>query len=396
MHRAPRLRTLLRKAVFFTHLWLGLLLGLYLVMAGVTGSLLVFGKQIDAQLSPHLHRVVPAGQIAPLSQMVTAVQRAHADKTIKRIRPSAHAEGSYEFSLSARAGEDWEAFVDPYRAHVLGARPYGKHFMGWTFDLHSNLLAGDRGRLLNGYAAVMAGLLLLSGLWLWWPSSKNFWKQLPSRLRVQRGASYRRLIHDLHNVAGIYTLPLLLLLTLTGAVFMFWEPVEAVLARLTGETAKPPTIKIVAHTRTPLPLDRLVQVAEATTPSTVISRIWLPTKPDKPLRVEQIAPGVSEEMRWVGYIRTEIDPYSGKVLHIDNARQAPLSTIIMQWTGPLHFGGWGGLWTKILYFVVGFVPVGLFVTGILKWREKRRGRARNRARHTAKQSEKETVGVRVL
>ncbi len=49
------------------HRWLGLTLAAFLVMAGLTGTLLAFNDSIDASLNSRLFRVQPRGQkLSPL------------------------------------------------------------------------------------------------------------------------------------------------------------------------------------------------------------------------------------------------------------------------------------------------------------------------------------------
>ena len=52
----------------------------------------------------------------------------------------------------------------------------------------------------------------------------------------------------------------------------------------------------------------------------------------------------------------------------------------MQWAIPLHFGIWGGLATRILYVVLGLLPAVGFVTGIWRWRLRKRAERKSQER----------------
>lgn len=115
-----------RKALFQLHLWGGLVLGLYIVVISLSGSAVVFRRELSRWLVPR-------------------------DK---------------DFS---------------------DGLPLAIRLMEWCVDLHDNLLAGTLGRKINGAAAVAVTVLVLTGLILWWPGSKRWRRSLivprPSRTR---------------------------------------------------------------------------------------------------------------------------------------------------------------------------------------------------------------------
>lgn len=64
-----------------------------------------------------------------------------------------------------------------------------------------------------------------------------------------------------------------------------------------------------------------------------------------------------------------------RVMGIYSAAMTPADTYFA-WQFPLHNGEAFGLPGRLVVFVSGLVPCGLYVTGILIWARKRRGRAR--------------------
>lgn len=246
---------------------------------------------------------------------------------------------------------------------------------------HMDLLLGMGGHLLNGYGALLCGGLLLSGLWLWWPALRAFRKQWAARVRVQRGASYRRLIHDLHNVFGIYAVPVLLVSVLTGAMFVFWEPVQTVVYRLTRSPADPSPIR-VSSPRLRLSLDRALALGGGLVPEAHPTRLYPATGPGKPFRVLLEFP--EGHPSHGAFAQVYLDPDSGAALRIEDPRSASLGSQLMGSIGPLHFGTWAGCfggWPKLamksLYMLAGLAPLALFVTGVLKYFEKRKAKHKN-------------------
>lgn len=368
-----------RKAVFFVHLWLGLVLGLYFALLGLTGAAMVFNLALDARLNPHLMRVEPQGQPKPVSQLVAVVHREYPGEWIRQLNAPQHGRNTWEFRLGKSGLASREVFVDPFRTRVVGERQRGQALMPWIKCLHSELLLDERGVILNGYGALLLSLLLASGVWLWWPRE---WKQLPSRLKIKRGAPFRCLVHNCHNAFGVYSLPLLLVITLSGAAFIFNEPVEAWVYRLTNTPPHPQAPKAPRSRRPDLSLDELLRRSALAAPNTELAKVLLPREATDALGVSRRYP---EGVEGADTVQIDLDPRTGKVLGVDDPRGAAMGQRFLLILRPLHFGTWGGLFglhmpVKALYVLLGFVPTGLFVTGALMWRERRRGRARTRAR----------------
>lgn len=374
----------LRSVLFKLHLWLGLGLGLYFAMLGLTGSLLVFGNALDERVSPRLLTSEPHGQALPLSKIVAIVKHEYPDRVVKTITTPRHESGVWRVTFGDFGKPDTvHAYVHPYSGEFLGSRTRTAWFLGFMTYLHYRLWLGDLGWTLNGWGGLLTAVLLLSGIWLWWPRTVGHWKM---QLSVKRGAGLRRALYDWHNVVGVYSLPLLLLIALTGAVFIFRAPVENVVYRLTNTPPQKPRKwkSEVAPLQQPLSSDILLQKASAALSDGRVTSITLPVKARDPFvaRLE-----LQQSGRGGGSGKVTLDQYSGRVLEVSDPRQAPLGVRLMNWNFPLHTGHWGGLITEILYIFLGLLPATLFVTGFWKWAHRRRGYARNRAHRRSQQEQ---------
>jgi uncharacterized iron-regulated membrane protein len=85
-------------------------------------------------------------------------------------------------------------------------------FMRVIFYLHGELMLGERGSMLVELAASWTIVLLLSGLYLWWPRSRRLAGVLYPRLR--QGA--RIALRDLHAVTAMWISVLALFLLVSG------------------------------------------------------------------------------------------------------------------------------------------------------------------------------------
>jgi uncharacterized iron-regulated membrane protein len=87
-----------------------------------------------------------------------------------------------------------------------------------------------------------------------------------------------------------------------------------------------------------------------------------------------------EVRRSGGMTRVWLDQYSGAAVAIQDSRRFRAGDTVMAWQFPLHNGeafGWPG---RIIVFVSGFIPLTLYVTGLVIWSNKRKARQWRRGR----------------
>lgn len=382
---SPRAGLILRKGMYFIHLWFGLFVGLYFSVIGLTGSLIVFHHELMLLKAPELQYVAPphpGAKPLPLSQILASVKNQFPDlpeEKIGRIELPDSPGGAYKIRIGTYR-ENFnirEATVDPYTGRVIQNMKVVETFLGFSVLLHIYLLLGVQGWFANSYLGVLSGLLVLTGVWLWWPRTL---RQMKIRLSVKWGAEPRRLFYDLHNVFGMYTLPLLLITALSGATFAFYTPVLEFVTQITGTTPHKPIEKVpvpAGGVAKRLPLETLALIAEKAAPLEVpLKGLNYPAKADQPFTCYK----ERGHTGFLNYISYTIDPYRGTVLQTDDERTASFGERIVIVFTRLHFGWWGGLFTKILYAISGLVPLGLFITGIYTWGLKRKARIKKRKR----------------
>lgn len=201
----------LYRAVWRWHFYAGLLVLPFLIWLAVTGGLYVFKANIDG----YFHRdlmMVPAAQTAlqPHGAVVAAALAAHPG-TLRKYTLPASPTASAEVGIATTGGERLSVFVDPYRAQVLGALPDGGS-VAWTIrKLHSLKYFGTVARGAIEIAAGWAVLLVLTGLYLWWPRGRK------GGVVSVRGQPRQRLFwRDLHAVTGVFAGGALVFLAITG------------------------------------------------------------------------------------------------------------------------------------------------------------------------------------
>ena len=120
----------LRRAVFQVHLWSGISLGLYIFFISVTGSVLVYRNELYVAATPE--PVVSTDSGAVLS--------------------------------------------DRRFADAIGIR-----LVSTLMELHDDLLAGPRGRKVNGVGALAVLLVAVTGFVIWWPGIARWRRSLKLR-----------------------------------------------------------------------------------------------------------------------------------------------------------------------------------------------------------------------
>jgi uncharacterized iron-regulated membrane protein len=375
-----------RKIVYYVHLSLGLGAGYLIALIGLTGSAIVFGPEIDRRLNPHLLTIVPRGKPISPQAVLTAVRKAYPDEAPLLIHVPESLDETYEVRMNTKPGQEFYhqllVYVHPYSGDILGARTRIGHLIGFLERLHIHLLIGQRmvgraGWYLVGTSGLLLVLLCLTGPLLWWPGRRK----IALGLTIKWAASWRRITFDLHRVAGLYPLVLLVIVAITGAAFSFYDYVKPALTRvLDGKAAEeemPP--KSTAQSRAlPLSLDDLALRADQALPGAITQSLILPSRPEDAVLVVKRFP---EEIGRYGRSDVWLDQYSGAVLRLVDSRAAPLGVRLLDhWTLPVHTGEVAGLPGRLLMCLAGLAPSVLFATGLVMWRNRRKAALRARAR----------------
>jgi uncharacterized iron-regulated membrane protein len=203
----------LRRALFQVHLWTGMAVGVYVVVVGLTGSVLVYSNELYLAATPTPILVAANGPRLTDEALEAAALRAHPGFEVTRLSHPRNPRRAREVKL-VRGVAAIDRLFDPYTGDDLG--PAGSRrilAVAWLINLHDNLLGGRTGRRINGFGGFCLALLGLTGLVIWWPGVQR-WRR---SVIVHRRAGWRRFMWDLHSALGIWTLAFVLMFGITGA-----------------------------------------------------------------------------------------------------------------------------------------------------------------------------------
>ncbi len=225
--RAGRGVSDLYRAVWRWHFYAGLLVLPFLTLLAVTGGLYLFRDEIDRFVHSDLMQVnTPVVQqlngqaqaSVPLSEQVSAAVASLPGKAV-RVVPAPEAELTTEVDIVPDDGSGKQAvYVNPYTGDVQGQMAYRDSIMWTVRNLHSLAITGPIGNVAIEIAGGWSILLVLSGLYLWWPRGQK------GGVVTLRTTPARRLWwRDLHAVSGIIAGGFIVFLAVTGMPWsMVW------------------------------------------------------------------------------------------------------------------------------------------------------------------------------
>jgi uncharacterized iron-regulated membrane protein len=367
-----------RKAIFQIHLWVGVVLCLYVLIIGVTGSILVFESEIEHEVFSNLWRSSSATYTA-------GSETANFPSVINTIRREYSGYQITAAYMPDKAGANFEVFVDKNEqfryvflngktGRIVGDIDPDHSWLIWIIDLHFRLLAGRIGSILNGIGAACLLLLCFTGAIVWWSG----WRHWTRGLKVSVHRSWKRINFDLHSSVGFWTLLILSMWAFSGVYFIWPKPIESFVNRFSSvASANPPNFVVPSRSDKPwVDLSTMIQQAELSSPNASFAGAFFPESNGSALTL-LMARGAQRDFTRMDYIY--FDPATGRQLALWHRGVTDTwGGKFIFWLRPLHFGYYWGLAIKITWAVLGCALPLLSITGVLmywnrslskKWKE---------------------------
>jgi uncharacterized iron-regulated membrane protein len=394
-----------RSLLWRLHLWAALIASPFVLLACLTGLLYVLTPQIEAVVHRALDNVQaapPGAVLRPLDESVRAAEQAapsgwrlhsvlpplDASASVRVVfTPPANGEagkpvaspdpavgkgdghghgGSAAPPASAAApapvflrpnfglpGQALVVYVDPYSAQVLGQLPESQRFSNWSRKLHSSLQQGEGWRWMIELGASWMMVMIVTGLYLWWPRGEGV---LP-----QAGLRGRAAWRQWHAFLGVVLSLLTLVMVTTGLTWSKHSGAQVRWARdVTGQA--PPRIPAQFKSQLQEGAQRLSWDAA-----------WQAVRNYAPVVPLQIMPPIGQEGVWrANHLEKTgqparrfdllLDAYSGLPLYYsgwsDQTAFAKATAIGI----PFHRGEFG-LWNQAVLIVFGLGVIFSLVSG---------------------------------
>jgi uncharacterized iron-regulated membrane protein len=211
----------LRKAAFQVHLWIGLSLGLYIVMLSLTGSFLVFRREMDEAFRTQVPAYDKDATVLTTEQITGHARSLYPDYEITYVSEGFRPRNPSILVTLERGGEVKERLFNPYTGADLGdSFTWRSRALLWVVNLHDELLFDRAGRWWNGFLSGIVTLLCLSGAVVWWPGSSRWRRGMSVKLK----GGWRRMNFDLHSALGFWMFSLLFIWAVSGIYLGIPDP----------------------------------------------------------------------------------------------------------------------------------------------------------------------------
>ena len=223
-----------RRLLVWLHRWTGLLLASFLVVVGLTGTVLAFKVELERLINPQLFATPKPGQNA--LDLATLAERAEAQEPHARVAffqylIPGHITISMRPRMDPATGKPYQlpfnhVFLNPYTGEEVGRRTEGDISQGrinvipFIYKIHTSLALGTFGAWTLGVVALVWTLNCFFGFYLTLPAgSGHFWRHWKLAWLVKWRADKFRVNFDLHRAVGLWFWPLLLVFAWSSVMF---------------------------------------------------------------------------------------------------------------------------------------------------------------------------------
>jgi uncharacterized iron-regulated membrane protein len=192
---------MLHRTIWRWHFYAGLFCIPFVTWLSITGAIYIFKPQIETWLDRPYDHLAINGPRASADAQVRAAMAAVPGSSLHDYELPTAPDSSVRV-LVGKGAQEFRVYVHPQTLQILHVADEEKRPMRILFKLHGELLAGEWGSMIVELAASWAIVMILTGLYLWWPR----------KLFFPRLGSWK----DIHSVTGIWISFCVLFLLISG------------------------------------------------------------------------------------------------------------------------------------------------------------------------------------
>ncbi len=200
------------RAIWRWHFYAGLFCAPFIVILAITGSIYLFKPQVEAWLDRPYDHLTLTGKPVSAQAQVDAALKAVPGSRLRSYEVRREADDAARVVVG-KNGENILVYVHPETLQILKVINQDDRLMDIDKTIHGELLMGDRGSILVELAACWAIVMVVTGLYLWWPRQAQ---GLGGVLYPRLGRGSKLFWRDIHAVTGVWISGLALFLLLTG------------------------------------------------------------------------------------------------------------------------------------------------------------------------------------
>ncbi len=346
---------------FTWHAWVGYKLSILMFIICLTGTLATVSNELDWLVNPMLRIDVQEGPYQ-WSAMIESAAEAFPDATLSYIDGPLYRNYAAIGSLTDAEGNLHRVFFDQYTGEITGVLPWAASTQRVLRDLHRFLFFPIS---LGAYLVSFFGFVLLASVISALYVYKKWWRGF-FKLRLDKGK--RIFFGDLHRLLGVWSLWFLIIIAVTS-VWYFAER----MARDAGHDLVEPLPRVIitndglATEQDFIGADAAVAIAREAIPGLDVKYVFLPAIRGETLTPYSVSGKATALLARADADQVQVHPVTGEVTLVHRASEAPIGRRINSLMDPLHFGSFGGLPTKLLYFCFGLATLAMSVTGAWMW-----------------------------
>ena len=350
----------MRKSLFKWHSYLALFAMLPVLIVSITGSILVFKVEIDSLLRPH-HMVVNANQTSArvnLDSMMSSITQSYPEHVLAGWELFDDKSRSDTAYVIKKGTETWfKIYIDQYSGALLSEPKEMEHYItDWLLELHYTFLLHFNGTIIGVFVGLIMLFLGISGIILY----RGFWRKVFT-LRLK--AARRMLFSDIHKMVGIIASPVFILISFAG---VYWN-LSIILHEVLEHGLEEEHVYITQpYHSSNISFETLRQNTASQISSFQPYYVAIPNEPEMDIsfygEVDTHNPLTSEYASMVTYSRK-----TGELVTAYDIRDASVWAMLDDSTRKLHFGYFGGIWSKVIWCIIGLSPVLLAITGLLMY-----------------------------
>lgn len=200
------------RAAWRWHFYAGLFVVPFLMILAVTGMMMMFIGYIDGRDGEKITVSVPQNaQMISVSEQARQALKQQPNGVVVEWLKGRAANNVSVFRIKADGVQSMVA-VDPYTGDVVESWERRKGWYDFADGIHSDLLLGTPGDRLLEIAAGLSIVLVITGLYLWWPRDRTFVQSVVPNMKA-RGRDFWK---GLHSSVGVFVSVVLLAFLITG------------------------------------------------------------------------------------------------------------------------------------------------------------------------------------
>ena len=383
---------MVRQFFVFLHRWAGLAMTVFLILVGLTGSMLAFKTDLERLICPRIYATprpsVPALDIATLAERagarvphgeVVTVEVEEPDQALVVFRPRDDPTTGKPYELGFV-----QMFVDPWSGEELGRRNGNISeglisLMPFIWRFHFTLELGGWGGWILGVVALVWTIDCFIGFYLTLPiSTGDFWRRWKPAWLVKWRAGPYRLNFDLHRAGGLWVWAMLLIFA-WSSVMLNLPSVYAPVTRALFDYQLP-----MGHDQTERPLPPRIDFRAAVS---IGERLMAEQATEngfsvaRPIMFYHMGGSYGYVVRSSRDIRDKLgltminfDADTGELISFETPTGEHSGNTVTTWLRALHMADVFGLPYRIFVCVLGLIITMLSVTGVYIWWKKRKAR----------------------